>query len=120
MNPTGWPEYQVKARTVGAPSGVPGTPPAADGCRPARVHRIASPARGFKLPGCLKGRHGEVKTHFCQTLIGFGLRGRAERPSVGSLIRAHVVVEDPVSGVSVKVAGEVTSPTLEAASDLDT
>jgi hypothetical protein len=109
LNPTGLAEADVKDTTVALPAGVALNPAAADGltsCSLAQID-LSSPAAA-SCPDASKVATVEVKTPLLPNpLIGSAYVAAQNANPFGSLIALYVVVEDPVSGVRVKLAGEV-------------
>ncbi len=109
-NPAGLGEADVKNTTVALPEGVQISPGAADGllaCTPAEIglHTAEKPA----CPEASKVGTVEVTTPLLpDALTGYVYLATQDENPFGSLIALYVVAEDPVAGVLVKVAGQVS------------
>lgn len=109
LNPTGLAESSVKNTTVTLPSGVALNPAAADGLLSCSVGQIAleSPAEQT-CPEASKVGTVEIKTPLLPNpLVGAVYLATQEANPFGSLVALYITVYDPVSGVRVKLAGEV-------------
>src|SRR5665213_3541978 len=109
LNPTGLAESTVKEVTVALPAGVVVNPAGADGLQACGLGEIAleSPAEQT-CPEAAKIATVEIKTPLLPNpLVGaFYLAAQNANP-FGSLVAVYLVAHDPVSGVLIKLAGEV-------------
>ncbi len=109
-NPVGLAEADVKSTTVTLPEGVQISPGAADGlqaCSPLQIglHTMEKPS----CPDASKVATVEVQTPLLpEPLTGAAYLATQDENPFGSLIALYVVAEDPVAGVLVKLAGQVT------------
>ncbi|MGA2163723.1 MAG: hypothetical protein ABSH36_04565 [Solirubrobacteraceae bacterium] len=109
-NPVGLAEADVKNATVALPEGVQVSPAAADGlqaCTPAEIglHTAQKPT----CPEASKVANIEAKTPLLpEPLTGAVYLATQDENPFGSLIALYVVAEDPVAGVLIKVAGQVS------------
>jgi len=109
-NPVGLAEADVKNTTVALPIGVQISPAAADGlqaCSQAQVglHSDEEPS----CPEASKVGTVEVNTPLLpEPLKGYVYLATQNENPFGSLIAIYVYAEDPVAGVRVKVAGQVS------------
>ncbi len=109
-NPVGLAEADVKSTTVTLPEGVQISPGAADGlqaCSPLQIglHTMEKPS----CPDASKVATVEVDTPLLpEPLTGAAYLATQDENPFGSLIALYVVAEDPVAGVLVKLAGQVT------------
>jgi hypothetical protein len=109
LNPTGLAESQVKDTTVALPAGLALNPAAADGLLACSLSQIAltSPAAP-NCPDASKVGTVEVKSPLLPNpLFGSAFVAAQNANPFGSLIALYVFIEDPISGVRVKLAGEV-------------
>jgi hypothetical protein len=110
LNPTGLAESTVKDTTVVLPAGVGLNPAGADGlsaCGEAQVG-LDSPAEQ-ECPESSKVGTVEVRTPLLPNpLVGAAYLAQQNANPFGSLLALYLVVKDPVSGVIVKLAGQVT------------
>ncbi len=103
-------EADVKNATVALPEGVQISPAAADGllaCTPAEIglHSAEAPT----CPEASKVATIEAKTPLLpEPLTGAVYLATQDENPFGSLIALYVVAEDPVAGVLIKVAGQVS------------
>ncbi len=110
LNPAGLAEANVKNTTVTLPEGVQISPGAADGlqaCSPLQIglHTAEKPT----CPEASKVGTVEVTTPLLpEALTGYAYLATQDENPFGSLIALYVVAEDPVAGVLVKVAGQVS------------
>jgi len=109
LNPTGLAESQVKDTTVALPAGLTLNPAAADGLQACSLSQIDLQGSGAaSCPDASKVATVEVKSPLLpDPLVGFAYVAAQNANPFGSLIALYVFVEDPVSGVRVKLAGEV-------------
>ncbi len=109
-NPVGLAEADVKNTTVALPEGVQISPGAADGlqaCSPLQIglHTAERPS----CPEASKVATLEVDTPLLpEPLTGAAYLATQDENPFGSLIALYLVAEDPVAGVLVKLAGQVS------------
>ncbi len=109
LNATGLAESAVKGLTVTLPKGVVLNPSSADGLESCSMEQIALRSRAVaQCPNASKVATVKIKTPLLpDPLEGAAyLAAQAANP-FGSLVAMYIYVEDPVSGVRVKAAGEV-------------
>jgi len=109
LNPTGLAESAVKELTVAFPAGVVVNPAVADGLQSCGLGEIGLESPGEQsCPEAAKIATVEIKTPLLPNpLVGaFYLAAQNANP-FGSLVAVYLVVHDPVSGVLIKLAGEV-------------
>jgi hypothetical protein len=114
LNPTGLTESTVKNTTVTLPAGVALNPAGADGLSACSTSQVAldSPAEQ-ECPESSKVGTVEISTPLLPNpLVGAAYLATQDQNPFGSLVALYLVVYDPVSGVRVKLAGEV-KPNLE-------
>jgi hypothetical protein len=114
LNPTGLAESSVKDTTVILPAGVALNPAGADGLSACATNQISldSPAEQT-CPESSKVGTVEIKTPLLPNpLMGAAYLATQNANPFGSLLALYLVAYDPVSGVRVKLAGEV-KPNLE-------
>ncbi len=110
QNPVGLAEADVKNTTVTLPEGVQISPGAADGlqaCSPLQIglHTAEPPT----CPDASKVATVEVDTPVLpEPLTGAAYLATQDENPFGSLIVLYIVAEDPVAGVLVKLAGQVS------------
>ncbi len=110
LNPTGLAESAVKDTTVTLPAGVGLNPAGADGLSACGESEVAlqSPAEQT-CPESAKIGTVEIHTPLLPNpLVGAAYLAAQNANPFGSLIALYIVVRDPVSGVLVKLAGQVT------------
>ena len=110
VNPNGLAESAVKDTSVTLPVGVALDPSGADGLMACGLGEIglSSPAEQ-SCPDAAKVGTVEIETPLLPNkLEGFAYLAAQEQNPFGSLIGLYIVAKDPVSGVLVKLAGEVT------------
>ncbi len=109
-NPVGLAEADVRNTMVALPEGVQISPGAADGlqaCSPLQIglHTAEHPS----CPAASKVATVEVDTPLLpEPLTGAAYLATQDENPFGSLIALYLVAEDPVAGVLVKLAGQVT------------
>src|SRR5665213_3317494 len=109
LNPTGLAESTVKEVTVALPAGVVVNPAVADGLQSCGLGEIGLESPGEQsCPEAAKIATVEIKTPLLPNpLVGaFYLAAQNANP-FGSLVAVYLVAHDPVSGVLIKLAGEV-------------
>ncbi|HWX46181.1 MAG TPA: hypothetical protein VNY52_12770, partial [Solirubrobacteraceae bacterium] len=110
LNPTGLAESTVKDTTVTLPAGIALNPAGADGLSACGLGEVGleSPAEQ-RCPESSKVGTVEVKTPLLPNrLVGAAYLAQQNANPFGSLIALYIVVRDPISGVLVKLAGQVT------------
>ncbi len=110
VNPSGLGESTVKDTTVTLPAGVGLNPAGADGLSACSLEEIGleSPAEQT-CPESAKVGTVEIKTPLLPNpLVGAAYLATQDANPFGSLVALYIVVRDPVSGVLVKLAGQVT------------
>jgi hypothetical protein len=110
LDPNGLAESTVKDTTVALPAGVVLNPAAADGLLSCGLGEIGLEAFGEQAcPEAAKVGLVKIKTPLLPNpLEGAAYLATQETNPFGSLVALYIVVYDPVSGVRVKLAGEVT------------
>lgn len=109
LNPEGLAQASVKDTTVALPAGVGLNPSGADGLSACSLSQIAleSPSEQT-CPESAKIGTVEIKTPLLPNpLVGAAYLATQEENPFGSLIALYIVARDPISGVLLKVAGEV-------------
>ena len=110
LNPEGDAQATVKDTTVTLPEGVALNPSAADGLSACGESEVGlEDAAEVTCPESSKV--GTVETHtplLPNPLTGAAYLATQDQNPFGSLIALYVVARDPVSGVLIKVAGQVT------------
>jgi hypothetical protein len=110
LNPTGLTESSVKDTTVTLPAGVALNPAGADGLMSCSTEQVAleSPSEQT-CPESSKVGTVEIRTPLLpNALTGAAYLAAQNANPFGSLVALYIVVRDPVSGVLVKLAGQVT------------
>ena len=110
LNPSGLAESSVKDTTVTLPAGVGLNPAGADGLSACGESEIAlqSPAEQT-CPESSKVGTVEIKTPLLPNpLVGAAYLATQNANPFGSLVALYIVARDPVSGVLIKLAGQVT------------
>jgi hypothetical protein len=109
LNPTGLAESSVRNTTVALPAGIGVNPAGGDGLSSCGLNEID--LGDSSEPGCLESsKVGTVEIHtplLPNPLVGAAYLASQEANPFGSLIAMYLVVYDPVSGVRVKISGEV-------------
>jgi hypothetical protein len=109
LNPAGDAESAVRNTTVTLPDGVALNPAGADGLQSCSLAQVGleSPAEP-SCPEAAKVGTVEIKTPLLPNpLVGAAYLAQQDANPFGSLVALYVAVKDPVSGVMIKVAGEV-------------
>ena len=109
LSPTGVAEATVKDTTVTLPAGVGLNPAGADGLRSCGLGEVAleSPSEQ-SCPEAAKVGTLEIHTPLLPNpLVGAAYLAQQNANPFGSLVALYLVAHDPVSGVIVKLAGEV-------------
>jgi hypothetical protein len=109
LNGTGLSEADVKDTTVALPAGVALNPAAADGLQSCSEEQVALPVDALSsCPEAAKVGTLEIKSPLLpNALTGEAYLAAQNANPFGSLVALYLVAQDPVSGVLVKVAGEV-------------
>jgi hypothetical protein len=109
LNPVGLTESNVKNTTVTLPAGVALNPAGADGLSACDESEIGlEDSAEQKCPESSKVGTVEIKTPLLPNpLVGAAYLATQDENPFGSLVALYLVVYDPVSGVRVKLAGEV-------------
>ncbi len=110
LNPTGDDEATVKDTTVALPAGVGLNPAGADGLSSCGEGEIGleDPAEQ-SCPESSKVGTVEIKTPLLPNpLVGAAYLAQQDANPFGSLVALYLVAYDPISGVRVKIAGQVT------------
>ncbi len=109
LNPTGLAESAVKDTEVALPAGVAINPAGADGLSACGMSEVALESPGEQTcPESSKIGTVEIRTPLLPNpMVGAAYLAQQNANPFGSLIAMYIVVYDPVSGVRVKVAGEV-------------
>ena len=110
LNPSGDAQATVKDTTVTLPEGVALNPSAADGLSSCGESEVGlEDAEEVSCPESSKVGTVEVHTPLLPNpLVGAAYLATQDRNPFGSLIALYIVVRDPVSGVVIKLAGQVT------------
>lgn len=120
LDPTGLAESDVKSTTVTLPEGVQVSPAGADGLAACSVSQVGfngpTPQGGLEFsdeeqacPEAAKVATVKIETPLLtHPLVGAAYLAEQDANPFGSLIALYIVVKDPISGVLVKVAGQVT------------
>jgi hypothetical protein len=109
LNPKGLVEADVKDTTVALPNGVTLNPAAADGLSACSEAQVSLSTQGASAcPESSKVGVVKIKTPLLPNeLEGAAYLAAQDANPFGSLVALYVVAQDPVSGTSVKLAGEV-------------
>ena len=109
LNPTGLAEADVKNTTVTLPAGVVLNPAAADGLQACSQEQAALNSPGEShCPEASKVATAELTTPVLPNpLTGAVYVAQQNANPFGSLLALYLIIKDPVSGVLVKLAGEV-------------
>lgn len=118
LDPTGLADSTVKNTTVLLPPGVVLNPGAADGLLSCGLGEVGLESNGEQAcPEASKVGLVKIKTPLLPNpLEGAAYLASQENNPFGSLVGLYIVVYDPISGVRVKLAGEVT-PCKQAGED---
>jgi hypothetical protein len=110
LNPTGDAQATVKNTTVTLPEGVALNPSAADGLSSCGESEVAlEAATEATCPESSKVGTVEIRTPLLPNpLTGAAYLATQDQNPFGALIALYIVARDPVSGVLIKVAGQVT------------
>jgi hypothetical protein len=110
LNPTGLAPADVKDTTVTLPAGIQISPAGADGLEACSLGQIGLEERAD--PSCPNGSKiatAEIHTPLLPNpLVGEVYLAAQTANPFGSLVAMYIVAKDPVSGVLVKLAGQVT------------
>ena len=109
LNPNGLAEADVKNTTVALPAGVGLNPAGADGLQSCSESQVALDSHGpSACPEASKVGLVKIKTPLLPNdLEGAAYLASQDANPFGSLVALYVVAEDPISGTTVKLAGEV-------------
>ena len=110
LNPTGDAQSTVKDTTVALPEGVALNPSAADGLTSCGESEVAlNTAVEASCPESSKVGTVEIHTPLLPNpLVGAAYLATQDQNPFGALIALYFIARDPVSGVLIKVAGQVT------------
>ncbi len=109
LNPTGLAESSVRNTTVTLPSGVGLNPAGADGLSSCGLGEIGlENASEQSCPESSKVGTVEIHTPLLPNpLVGAAYLAEQDANPFGSLVALYIAVKDPISGVIVKLAGEI-------------
>jgi hypothetical protein len=110
LNPSGLAESTVKDTTVALPTGVGLNPAAADGLQSCSIEQVGleSP-EASTCPEAAKVGTVEIASPLLPNpLVGAAYLATQDANPFASLLALYIVAKDPVSGVVVKLAGQVT------------
>jgi uncharacterized repeat protein (TIGR01451 family) len=109
LNPTGLEPADVKNTTVSLPAGVVLNPAAADGLQACSEIQVGlSSGLEVSCPESSKIGTVEIKSPLLPNpLVGAAYLAAQNQNPFGSLVALYLVARDPVSGVLIKLAGEV-------------
>jgi hypothetical protein len=110
LNPEGLAESTVKDTTVVLPAGVALNPAGADGLMSCGLGEIGLESSAEQsCPEAAKVGTVEIRTPLLPNpLVGAAYLAQQNANPFGSLVALYIVAKDPVSGVLVKLAGQVT------------
>jgi hypothetical protein len=110
LNPTGLAESAVKDTTVALPAGVGLNSAGADGLSSCSLQEVGLESTAEQsCPESAKVGTVEIHTPLLpESLVGAAYLAQQNANPFGSLIALYLVVKDPVAGVIVKLAGQVT------------
>jgi hypothetical protein len=110
LNPTGDAEATVRDTTVTLPAGVALNPAGADGLSSCGLGEVGlETPEPVTCPESAKVGTVEIKTPLLPNpLVGAAYLAQQDANPFGSLVALYIVAHDPVSGVLVKLAGQVT------------
>jgi hypothetical protein len=110
LNPEGLAESTVKDTTVTLPAGVALNPAGADGLQACSLDEIGLESSAEQsCPEASKVGTVEIRTPLLPNpLVGAAYLAQQDANPFGSLVALYIAVRDPVSGVLVKLAGQVT------------
>ena len=110
LNPTGLAPADVKDTTVTLPAGIQISPAGADGLEACSLAQIGLEEHADpSCPDASKVATAEIHTPLLPNpLVGEVYLAAQNANPFGSLVAMYIVVKDPVSGVLVKFAGQVT------------
>jgi hypothetical protein len=110
LNPTGLSPAEVRNTTVTLPAGIQISPAGADGLESCSMTQIGLEEHADPTcPAASKIATAEIKTPLLPNpLVGQVYLAAQNANPFGSLVAMYIVAKDPVSGVLVKIAGEVT------------
>ncbi|HTB50106.1 MAG TPA: hypothetical protein VK701_03945 [Solirubrobacteraceae bacterium] len=110
LNPTGLSPADVKDTTVTLPAGIQISPAGADGLEACSQAQIGLEEHGDpSCPNASKIATAEIQTPLLPNpLTGEVYLAAQNANPFGSLVAMYIVAKDPVSGVLVKLAGQVT------------
>ncbi len=109
LNPTGLADSAVKDTTVALPAGVGLNPAGADGLSSCGLGQVGLES-GTEQSCPESSKVGTVEIHsplLPNPLVGAAYLAEQDANPFGSLVALYLVARDPVSGVLIKVAGEV-------------
>jgi hypothetical protein len=109
LNPTGLAEADVKGLSVTLPEGVVLNPAGADGLQACSQEQIGlQSAAASSCPEAAKIATAKIKTPLLPNpLEGAAYLATQDANPFGSLVAMYIFVEDPISGIRAKAAGEV-------------
>ncbi len=110
LNPTGLADSTVKDTTVILPAGVGLNPAGADGLSSCSEGQVGLESPGEQeCPESAKVGTVEIRTPLLPNpLVGAAYLAQQDANPFGSLVALYIVVKDAISGVVVKLAGQVT------------
>ena len=110
LNPSGDAQATVKDTTVALPEGIALNPSAADGLSSCEESDVAlEAATEVSCPESSKVGTVEIRTPLLPNpLVGAAYLATQDQNPFGALIALYITARDPISGVLVKLAGQVT------------